>query len=83
MGGRPAEFYLTLTTAICIALSLVVFFVFTFPANQQTQNWTTLPENWVTLRRQWEYSHAVGAGLYLVALSALTLSLLVGRIQPE
>jgi hypothetical protein len=41
--------------------------------------WTTLPANWETLRRQWEYSHAVGASLYFVALSALTLSLLVGR----
>jgi hypothetical protein len=77
--ARPPEFYLTLTAAICIALSLVVFFLFTYPANQQTQNWTTLPDSWETLRRQWEYSHAVGAGLYFVALSALTLSLLVGR----
>ena len=65
--------------AAAIALSLVVFFLFTYPANQQTQNWTTLPDSWETLRRQWEYSHAVGAGLYFVALSALTLSLLVGR----
>jgi hypothetical protein len=76
---RPAEFYLTLTAALSIALSLAIFFLFTYPANQQTQNWTTLPANWETLRRQWEYSHAVGAGLYFVALSALTLSLLVGR----
>jgi hypothetical protein len=38
------------------ALSLVVFFVFTFPANQQAQNWTVLPENRESLRRQWEYS---------------------------
>jgi hypothetical protein len=69
----------TLLAASCIALSLVVFFVFTFPANQQTQNWTALPENWESLRRQWEYSHAVAAGLDFLALGALTLSLLVGR----
>jgi hypothetical protein len=41
--------------ASCIALSLVVFFVFTFPANQPSQNRTVLPENWASLRRQWEY----------------------------
>ena len=72
-------FYLTLTATTCIALSLVVFFLFTYPANQQTLNWTMLPENWQELRRQWEYSHATGAGLYFIALSTLTLSLLVER----
>ena len=75
----PTEFYLTLAAALCIALSLVVFFVLTLPANRQTANWTELPENWQELRRRWEYSHAVGAGLYFLALSLLTLSLLVGR----
>src|SRR5215216_5502723 len=57
--ARSTEFYLTLGAALCIALSLVIFFLFTYPANQQTQNWTTMPENWEMLRRQWEYSHAV------------------------
>jgi amino acid transporter len=71
--------YLTLTAALCIALSLVVFFIFTYPANQQTLNCTMLPENWQALRRQWEYSHATGAGLHFIALIALTLSLLVER----
>ena len=77
--GQPTEFYLTLAAALCIGLSLVIFFVFTYPANQQTHNWTSLPANWETLRRQWEYSHATAAVLYFVALSALTLSLLVSR----
>jgi len=77
--ARRVQFYLTALALVCIALSLAVFFSFTFPANQATRNWTMLPENWEALRRQWEYSHAVGAGLYFVALGALTLSLLVGR----
>ena len=68
-----------LASAVLIASSLVVFFLWIFPANQATANWTQKPEDWEILRRQWEYSHAVGAGLYFVALSALTLSLLVGR----
>lgn len=74
---RRVTFALTLAAAILIALSLIVFFTFTFPANQATMNWTTLPSNWEELRRRWEYSHAVGACLYLAALSALILSLLV------
>jgi hypothetical protein len=68
--GRPSEFWLTLLAACCIALSLIVVFLFTFPANQQTQNWTVLPANWESLRRQWEYSHAVAAGFDFVALTA-------------
>jgi glucan phosphoethanolaminetransferase (alkaline phosphatase superfamily) len=70
-------FYLTWTATLCIALSLTIFFVFTFPVNQQTLNWTILPENWQELRSQWEYSHATGAGLYFVALITITLSSLV------
>lgn len=73
------EFALTLAAAACIVLSLIVFFTFTFPANQATENWTMRPDDWETLRSQWEYSHAVGAVLYLAALVALTLSLIVGR----
>jgi hypothetical protein len=75
----PAEFYLTAAAALCIALSLIVFFVFTFPVNRQTANWNVLPENWHKLRRRSEYSHAVGAGLQFLALIQITLSLLVGR----
>jgi hypothetical protein len=76
---KPAEFYLTVAAAVCIVISLIVFFAFTYPANRQTANWTALTENWVRLRRRWEYSHAVGAALYFVALSLLTLSLLVDQ----
>jgi hypothetical protein len=72
-------FTLTIIAAACLVLSLVVFFTFTYPANQQTENWTVMPSNWMELRRQWEYSHAVGAGLYFMALATLTASLLVGR----
>ena len=37
--------YLTWAATVCIAVSLVIFFMFTYPANQQTNNWTTLPAN--------------------------------------
>jgi ribose/xylose/arabinose/galactoside ABC-type transport system permease subunit len=69
-------FILTVAALICIAGSLIVFFSFTYPVNQLTNNWTRLPENWLELRRQWEYSHATGAVLYLLALVMLLLSVL-------
>jgi len=56
-----------------------VFWSLTFPVNQQTHNWTVLPETWMALRAQWEYSHAASAVLNLVALIALILSALVGE----
>jgi len=60
-----------------------VFWTYTYPANQVTNNWTVLPENWRELRRQWEYSHATSAGLNLVALVVVILSLLVNRTRNE
>ena len=77
--GKGAAFHFTLAATLCIALSLAVFFLVTFPANKATQNWTVLPEGWEALRRQWEYSHATGAVLYFVALASLALSLILSR----
>lgn len=74
---------LSLVAASCIALGLTVFFMFTYPVNQQTLNWIMLPDNWLQLRLQWEYSHAVNAGLFFVAFNALILSLLVDREEPQ
>jgi ribose/xylose/arabinose/galactoside ABC-type transport system permease subunit len=72
---RP--FIFSLLAFLCIVGTQVVFWTYTYPANQATNNWTMLPENWAALRRQWEYSHAAGAGLNLVAFSALVLSVLM------
>ena len=57
----------------------MIFWTFTYPANQQTANWTLLPDNWEDLRRQWEYSHAAGALLNLVALICVIIAVLKGR----
>jgi ribose/xylose/arabinose/galactoside ABC-type transport system permease subunit len=73
---HPKTFVLTLITFLCIAGTQVLFWTFTFPANQQTHNWTVLPENWLALRQQWEYSHAASASLNLVAFVALILAVL-------
>ena len=76
---KRRAFILTLIAFLCIVGTLVVFFTFTYPANQQTNNWTMLPANWLELRKQWEYSHATSAGLNLIALITLILSVLVSE----
>ena len=65
----------------CIALgsvfvTQVIFWMFTFPVNQQTRNWTTLPVNWMTLRERWEYSHLTAAVFDLIAFTAVVLAVL-------
>jgi uncharacterized membrane protein YeaQ/YmgE (transglycosylase-associated protein family) len=49
----------------------VVFWIYTYPANVATSNWTFLPETWEALRARWEYSHAAGAICQLIAFAAL------------
>jgi hypothetical protein len=70
-------FYLNAGAFLCMLSSLLIFFIFTFPVNQETKNWTKLTANWKQLRNQWEYSHATNAGLHLVALILLITSVLM------
>lgn len=77
-GDQPA-FTLVVTATCLIAANLVIFFVWTFPANQATSNWTEIPANWDALRRQWEYSHAVNAAVTFLSLASLTLATLTAR----
>jgi hypothetical protein len=69
-------FLLALTAFLCIVGTQIVFWTWTYPANRETGNWTSLPDNWQALRIQWEYSHAAGAVLNFVALILLILSVL-------
>ena len=67
--------------AVSIALAglisaQILFWVYTFPANQVTRNWTVPTENWEALRTHWEYSHLAGAACQLLALVALTVAVL-------
>src|SRR5262245_18334893 len=77
--GRGSPFVLALFSSLCIGLTLVVFFVWTYPADQATNNWTMIPENWDQLRREWEYSHAANAVVTFAALRSVTLSVLMTR----
>ncbi|WP_246621639.1 hypothetical protein [Rhizobium laguerreae] len=65
---------LSVAAAALIALNLVIFMVFTQPANAATENWTVQPENWESLRAQWEYSHAVNAAVTLLAFCSAKLA---------
>jgi len=73
---RPVPARLALASGALISLTLVVFFAWTYPANLATENWTRMPAEWEALRRQWEYSHAVNAGLTFLALCLVVLSAL-------
>lgn len=64
--GRPRQ--LSLAAGLLIAVTLVVFFTWTHPANRETMNWTYVPSDWEQLRVEWEYSHAVNAAITFAAL---------------
>ncbi|MBX3500394.1 MAG: DUF1772 domain-containing protein [Alphaproteobacteria bacterium] len=59
--------------AILLALSVAIFFVWTWPTNRATANWTMIPDNWRALRAQWEYSHAASAAVNAAALCGITI----------
>ncbi len=59
-----------LASAVLIAMSLIIFFIWVFPANQATTNWTHIPGDWERLRRDWEYGHAANALIVFAALLA-------------
>ena len=73
---RRLECALALVAFLCIVGTQAVYWTSTFPAIQQTANWSVLPDNWMALRAQWEYSHAASAILYLIGFVALACSVL-------
>jgi hypothetical protein len=62
------EFPFSLVAVLSVAATQVVFWVFTFPVNRRTSNWTHAPANWRALRARWEFSHDGSAALNLLAL---------------
>jgi hypothetical protein len=59
---------------LCLAAAQAVFWLFTFPINVASANWSKVPEGFEAARRQWEYAHAAGAALTGAALLALILT---------
>jgi hypothetical protein len=79
---RPAACGLALAAGLLVLATLAIFFTWTYPANQATANWTTIPADWDRLRTQWEYSHAANAVLTFLALAAATLAAVAGAKPP-
>lgn len=73
---EPTALWFALAALLCLGGAQAVFWLFTQPANEATQNWTTMPDNWAQLRRQWEYSHLVGAGLQVLAMATTAMAAL-------
>ncbi len=61
---------------LCLGGAQALFWIYTYPANVATNNWTSIPENWEILRRNWEYSHAPGAAFQVLAMSAIIVAAL-------
>jgi hypothetical protein len=76
---RPRALALTLLALAAVVADEMVVWNYAAAANRVTANWTVLPQNWPLLRAQWEYSHAAGAALDLVAFAALVLSVLIAE----
>jgi hypothetical protein len=76
---QRAPFSLASAAFLLVAATLAVFFIWTYPANQATSNWTVVPPDWQELRTTWEYAHATNAVLTFLALCAVTWSILLTR----
>ena len=61
---------------IAILLTQVVFWVYTYPVNRRTNNWTEAPADWEQLRDRWEISHAASALLNFAAFVFVAVAIL-------
>jgi hypothetical protein len=75
--GKGELFALTAIAALCLAATLAIFFVWIYPANQQTRNWTVMTDAWSRLRLQWEAAHAASAVITFIALCCLARAALI------
>lgn len=62
----------TIVAITALIAAQVVFWVWTYPANVATDQWTRMPENLEAARNDWEYSHAAGAAFQLIAMVSLS-----------
>jgi hypothetical protein len=65
---------------LLLLASQAFFWLFTFPANLATDNWTHAPADWNDLRYAWEYSHACGALCQLLGFCCL-IGALFARVR--
>ena len=76
--SKPA-FAWSILAAICMIAVHASFWIWIAPVNEKIVAITpeNLPNKWPALRQQWEYTHAARAYLHIVAMTALTISILV------
>jgi hypothetical protein len=74
--AQPRVLWPALAALVCFFIAQAIFWIWTFPANQATSNWTTQPDDWERLRREWEYSHLAGALFQTLAMMALIIAVL-------
>jgi hypothetical protein len=77
--GQGMSFYLAGAAALCMGVTLAIFFIWIYPVNQMTNNWTVVPDNWTALRLQWEASHVMNAAITFLALCCVTLAALLKK----
>ena len=83
MRGNGKPFWFVVLSMLALASSLVVFFVWVFPGNQATANWTTVPDNWRDVRTRWELGHAASAALVFVAYLSTAYSALMRKTRRQ
>jgi hypothetical protein len=76
MSVDGAAFLPALIGFLAIVATQVVFWMFTYPVNRLTRNWTRVPDDWQVLRDRWEISHAVSAALNFIAVVSVTVAVL-------
>lgn len=77
--SQPLPFALACCAAGLIVLTLITFFIWIYPANQATAQWTSMPENLAPLRAQWERTHAINAVITFLAVIATVIASLSWR----
>lgn len=69
-------FLFSTASFLLLLVTLVAFFIWIYPTNRATDDWTTAPDGWRALRSRWEYTHAVNAVITLAALASALLAVL-------
>jgi hypothetical protein len=75
--GQRTVFILSLISLLCLIGTQIIFWLFTYPMNVLSSNWTVTPEHFEAARRQWEYSHSVSALLTFMSLLAVVSAVAV------
>jgi len=79
---EPPVLWPTIMAIVCLIAAQTVFWIFTYPANVVTDNWTAVPAQWEDVRARWEYSHLAGAAFQVMAMSALIVAALARARLP-